>query len=138
MFDVEHFKSVNDTWGHGVGVGVGDDALRHIVQLCQGTLRKEESLGRLRGEEFAVLMPETTEHAARTLAQRRRKLTAGDSFVVSEASVDLTVSIGTAQLCEPILLSIFIIDKADKALYAAKRAGRNRVCCWTTCEQESS
>ena len=123
LLDLDHFKKVNDTWGHFAG----DEALKAVCGVCLGSLRGSDMLGRLGGEEFAVLLPETGIHDACNTAERIR-------HVVEELEVDwhgravrLTVSIGVANIeaSDPDIYSL--MRRADLALYTAKDVGRNRV-----------
>ncbi len=123
MLDLDHFKLVNDTWGHFAG----DEALKALCRTCVGALRSTDSFGRLGGEEFAVLMPETGTRQACEAAERFRQLVEGLSVNWHGAIIRLTVSIGAATL-EPADADIFaLMRRADLALYTAKDVGRNRV-----------
>lgn len=121
--DIDHFKLVNDTHGHGVG----DDALRHVAGVWHDTLRDLDILGRLGGEEFAALLPHTDLKAALVVAERirdaveRSPLDLGDGRVLR-----MTISIGVARLDSGERLDS-LLDRGDRALYAAKQGGRNRV-----------
>lgn len=124
--DLDHFKQVNDTWGHHAG----DLALRGFVAVCRQELRKYDLVGRLGGEEFALLLPDTGLGVALVAAERLRE-TAAQALIdpgVPGPPFRLTVSIGVAQLCPWDDASTFI-QRADQALYAAKAAGRNSVRC---------
>jgi len=123
MLDIDHFKAVNDTHGHGVG----DDALKKTVEVIQQTLRGEDTLGRLGGEEFAVLLPETNMSRAALLAERIR-------FAISEIIIDtptgpltFTMSIGVSQGTEGDTKIDDVLKRADAGLYKAKEQGRNQV-----------
>lgn len=123
LFDLDHFKDVNDRFGHAVG----DSVLRHIAQLAAGLIRANDSLGRYGGEEFVLIAPETDLEQALHLSERMR-----DAFRISE-SVDprypiaITASFGVAILQAADLKPEELLSRADRALYAAKAAGRNRV-----------
>ncbi|HEX8979937.1 MAG TPA: GGDEF domain-containing protein [Parasulfuritortus sp.] len=127
MIDVDHFKRVNDTYGHLAG----DDILRTVAELLARRLRRQDILGRYGGEEFCVLAPNTDEHGARKLAEDLREIVAGTTLTTDRHTLSVTVSIGYV-LChsgsEPSLNEL--ISAADTALYAAKQAGRNRVACF--------
>jgi diguanylate cyclase (GGDEF)-like protein len=122
--DIDHFKRINDTWGHAAG----DEALKAFANACRLSLREYDILGRLGGEEFAVALPNTGPDGARVIAERLRA--AVEELVVRPAKgelFDLTVSIGVAQLRETDLSVDTVLDRADQALYRAKHGGRNRV-----------
>lgn len=120
LIDLDHFKRVNDTWGHLQG----DQVLAEFATLCHDLLREEDVIGRLGGEEFAVVLPLTPLVASGPLAERLRREIAEYDFGIS--SGQLTASIGLAEyrLGEP---RDALIERADRSLYAAKRQGRNRV-----------
>jgi diguanylate cyclase (GGDEF)-like protein len=124
--DLDHFKQVNDTRGHHAG----DVALRNFVAVCQEEFRKYDLVGRLGGEEFALLLPDTGIDAAKAAAERLREAVAQCPINPGhpEAVFHITVSIGVAQL-RPTDNADQFIQRADRALYAAKRAGRNGVQC---------
>ena len=122
-FDLDHFKKVNDTYGHSVG----DQVLTAISEAAESVVRKYEVLARVGGEEFSVLLPQSeTEYGAIT-AERLRKSIAGAVVTLDNGKkVSVTVSLGVAGLDDnDDAKSLY--DKADKALYLAKENGRNRV-----------
>ena len=120
--DIDHFKRVNDTHGHGVG----DETLVRFVQACSTSLRAMDTLGRTGGEEFAVLLPETTLDAACEVAERMRATVGDCAMNGAQGSFQVTVSIGAAQLQDGESFEA-IMARADVMLYAAKHAGRDRV-----------
>ncbi len=122
MIDLDYFKIINDTYGHAVG----DETLRLFAQICKQSLRPSDILGRIGGEEFAVFLPETSKHDALMVAQRlRRKV--NEYFEETSADVPaMTISIGVSCFSRGEELSE-VLKRADKALYKAKDAGRNRV-----------
>lgn len=125
MLDVDHFKTINDQWGHQVG----DAALTLIAQTLRGRVRVFDSIARYGGEEFVVVMPGTGELDALSAAERLRGAIEELRFVPETGlSHRLTVSVGVA-CCVPgaSMTPERLIQAADQALYAAKRAGRNRV-----------
>ncbi len=125
MLDVDHFKLVNDTYGHHVG----DMVLQKLSEVCVKTLRGIDILGRLGGEEFAILLPETKSEQALEVAERLRLAVAGATVPLEQGgSVHLTVSIGVTSLVATDARIDDVLKRADTALYAAKNAGRNRVC----------
>lgn len=123
LADLDHFKSVNDTHGHASGDAVLCAATKLVVQ----TIRPIDSLGRLGGEEFAVLLPETDGAAALDAANRFRRLLAATSVSLPRGSaLRVTASFGIAQLSADIRTAQQWVAAADLALYAAKQAGRNQ------------
>ena len=121
VLDVDHFKSINDTWGHATG----DQVLRRVAAGVKSSLRTMDVLGRFGGEEFLVIAAETSVDQARILAERIRQTVASISHEgISDRTV--SVSIGVAQLTSEISLDQ-LIAHADEAMYAAKNGGRNRV-----------
>lgn len=128
MLDIDHFKKVNDTYGHATG----DEAIRSVVRVCRSLVRGADVLGRLGGEEFAILLPETPPQGAALLAERlRRALAETDVRIANGAGsvLSFTVSIGVSAL-RPTETSIAaVLARADEALYRAKNGGRNRVVC---------
>ena len=124
MFDVDHFKSINDNYGHEVG----DEVLITLARTSEHTLRSFDILGRLGGEEFAAVLPETNEETARTVAERLRSAIEEKLTATSQGSIHITVSLG---LCAFDRCDVHSVDDmlriADKGLYLAKENGRNRV-----------
>ena len=122
--DVDHFKDVNDTYGHCAG----DEVLRQVVEVIFQTIRHEDLLARVGGEEFAVLCRATSLHDARVLAERIRSGVAGEPFTWRGREIVVTVSIGVAASTETDIESPEALSGlADKRLYAAKERGRNCV-----------
>lgn len=125
MLDVDHFKLVNDTYGHHVG----DLVLQKLSEVCVQTLRGIDILGRFGGEEFAILLPETKIEQALEVAERLRLAVAGATVPLEQGgSIHITVSIGVASLVATDARVEDMLKRADAALYAAKNTGRNRVC----------
>jgi diguanylate cyclase (GGDEF)-like protein len=123
ILDVDHFKSINDTHGHAAG----DDALMAVARRCRSALRPEDRLARFGGEEFIALLADTTPGEARRLAESLRALIGENPICHAKQEFFVTASIGIAA-AEPGMTRLDqLVEKADKALYAAKRAGRNRV-----------
>ena len=134
MLDLDHFKRVNDTYGHLVG----DQALRAVALLCQDHLRQTDIIGRYGGEEFIVLLPATRIHAediAHRIAERLRRAIASTPIRTPQGEVRLTVSIGAATLSEAGEALDVLIQRADQALYLAKQQGRNRVVVWSEAQR---
>jgi len=124
MLDVDHFKRINDRHGHHVG----DQVLRALAERCRGALRSVDVLGRYGGEEFAIVLPGTTQHnAATVLAERIRKRVADEPIKTDDGAVKVTVSVGVAELDAEMRGPEDLLKRADAALYEAKQAGRNRV-----------
>ena len=127
--DVDHFKRINDTWGHAEG----DEVLKEMVLAVERRMRGIDYFGRIGGEEFAVLMPDTGLEGARVLAERLRAGIAEDQASMQPPGSDAaprsyTLSMGLAQL-RPTDTFHDLMQRADTALYQAKESGRNRVVC---------
>ena len=125
LLDLDHFKLVNDMYGHAVG----DRTLRAVSEHCVAHVRDFDTVARYGGEEFAILLPETGVVGARQLAERLRVSIAATSFVPDHPP-GLTASIGVATMDPDMRNLEQLLDLADQALYAAKQAGRNRVAVW--------
>lgn len=123
VVDADHFKRINDDYGHEAG----DRALKALVEVLRRTARSEDTVGRLGGEEFVVLMPDADAVAGAAGGERLRIAVERAAFRVNEHSVPLRVSIGVAALRDPRDDFAALLRRADHALYEAKRAGRNRV-----------
>lgn len=123
MVDVDYFKSINDTYGHGVG----DEVLRALAGMISDSLREEELVGRLGGEEFAVLLPETGLEGALDAAGRLRERVSRAPVATGQGDLDVTVSIGVSNWREAEETVESLLIRADEALYAAKNEGRDRV-----------
>lgn len=124
ILDLDHFKRVNDTYGHPAG----DAVLQHAARIIRDSLRESDKAARLGGEEFAVLLPRTSLEDARTLAGRLRDALAATPAATDKGGIALTASIGLTMLAG--LGAKEAIRQADEALYAAKAAGRNQVHVW--------
>ncbi len=123
MVDVDHFKQVNDRWGHPIG----DQALRAVADALRRRIRVFDSIARYGGEEFAVVMPGTTREESMVAAERLRQAIAEMEFFPEPGRQHrLTVSIGVACSDDPAMTAERLLRTADQALYAAKRGGRNR------------
>jgi diguanylate cyclase (GGDEF)-like protein len=126
MLDIDHFKDVNDTYGHATG----DRVLQALATVCLATKRDADVAARLGGEEFALLLPETTDSAAAQFAERLRQQIRDCAPVVAGEKLPITISIGIAG-ASPTTSGIQpLLSNADQALYDAKRSGRNRVVVW--------
>ncbi len=125
MLDLDHFKSLNDTHGHPFG----DEVLRRLGQLLTETCRTEDVACRYGGEEFVILTPGLDRKAASGLAERLRRAIAAIELQAGGVSVKITCSLGVAEVDASTQSSADLVRRADKALYEAKRGGRNRVVC---------
>ncbi len=124
MFDIDHFKAINDEFGH---LG-GDFALRELAACVKGSVRKEELFARYGGEEFIIVLPETDRDGALTVAERVRVLVEKHSFQYEGKTIRVTISIGVATTTgETALTPAELIRQADDKMYQAKNSGRNRV-----------
>ncbi|MES2564860.1 MAG: diguanylate cyclase, partial [Pseudomonadota bacterium] len=121
--DIDHFKNVNDTYGHAKG----DAVLRECCAAWMTVLREQDFLGRIGGEEFSAILPETGIEGAARVADRLRELTGKLRFAGDETEFGVTVSIGMATVTSNDEDLAQVMERADKALYLAKRHGRNRV-----------
>lgn len=122
MIDLDNFKRINDTYGHSTG----DEVLRQFAHIMRETIRTIDTPARLGGEEFAVLLPNTTPKEAIYLAERLRQRIADTEFHYEKSVVRLTISIGSASLQADDKAGDAVLNRADAALYEAKEAGRNQ------------
>jgi diguanylate cyclase (GGDEF)-like protein/PAS domain S-box-containing protein len=127
MLDIDHFKSVNDTYGHQVG----DEVLRRMAQVLRDNVRSVDRVARYGGEELAIILPETTSTEAFEMAERLRRVVSGHVFTIPWSGdqvkhIPLTVSLGVAGIPDDADTEESIIVQADRALYEAKRLGRDR------------
>jgi diguanylate cyclase (GGDEF)-like protein len=122
MIDVDHFKRVNDRFGHSAG----DAVLRGLVAMIQPLLRDVDIFARIGGEELVVMMPETAAAAARLVAERLRQAVAASQLLADNDQLRVTISVGLATACGDETLAS-LIERADQALYIAKAGGRDRV-----------
>jgi diguanylate cyclase (GGDEF)-like protein len=123
MFDIDHFKRINDTFGHAAG----DEVIRAVSRIIAGQIRTTDKVARFGGEEFVVLLRETDAQGAENLANRIREAIGATVVTQGLAEIELTISVGAAIVCEQDRDIEDVIERADKALYAAKSSGRNRV-----------
>ncbi|MGD0102984.1 MAG: diguanylate cyclase [Rhodopila sp.] len=123
MVDADHFKAINDRFGHAGG----DCALRHLVTSLRAGLRETDLVGRLGGEEFAVLLPDTQPRPAGMVAERLRARVADAPVAFGDRLIPMTISIGLAIQLETDRSIEQVMARADEALYRAKGSGRNRV-----------
>jgi diguanylate cyclase (GGDEF)-like protein len=124
MIDIDHFKSVNDRYGHPAG----DRVLRDVARLLQEGVRTVDTVGRYGGEEFVAILPQTEMADARQLAERLRRAIEAHVVKVPAGEIRVTVSIGVAKYpAVAIATPDDLVRAADQALYRAKEEGRNRV-----------
>lgn len=131
FLDIDHFKSINDNWGHQVG----DQALVHVADMIAGQLRSSDVLARYGGEEFVALLPTAQEDKALEVAERIRRTVANQSLPLAteDDELGMTVSVGVATFVPEAdagpeqIDGKALVDRADQALYKAKQSGRNRV-----------
>ncbi len=122
MLDVDHFKAVNDTYGHLTG----DAVLKEVTQRVVKTVRAYDSVGRFGGEEFVVVLPGCDREQIDLGAERVRSAVDSGVILFNESQVSVTVSIGAAVAGHGTISDIEMLAAADSALYKAKRIGRNR------------
>jgi diguanylate cyclase (GGDEF)-like protein len=125
MWDIDHFKIVNDTFGHIVG----DHVLQMVAERSQNNLREVDILGRYGGEEFVALLGEADRVLGKDVAERLRVAIGEKPFLVNGREINVTISIGIADISDCSNLEI-LLDRADQALYQAKQGGRNQVRIW--------
>lgn len=123
MLDVDHFKVINDTWGHSQG----DQVLIEIAEACQQSLRPQDIIGRFGGEEFVVALPDTRLDDAKQVAARLQQAIAGLASRSDMSMLALSVTIGIADMRPGDTDLDALLKRADKALYVGKREGRDRV-----------
>jgi diguanylate cyclase (GGDEF)-like protein len=124
MLDLDEFKRVNDEHGHPAG----DAVLREMARVLKETLRTVDSVGRYGGEAFVIVLPHTSPEEAHATAERIRRKVQGHVFWVGAKPLNVTVSVGVASYPSPTVDSpASLVREADRALYRAKEAGRNRV-----------
>ncbi|KGY14017.1 hypothetical protein NM22_00725 [Vibrio tubiashii] len=123
MLDLDFFKRINDKYGHMVG----DKVLIHFTSLCQSALRQADAFGRIGGEEFALLLPNTKIEEAQAICERICSLVSNTPYHHQGASISYSVSIGCITVTDGNAYLRDLIDSADKALYQAKNSGRNQV-----------
>ncbi|MBN1208070.1 MAG: GGDEF domain-containing protein [Myxococcaceae bacterium] len=123
MFDIDHFKKINDVHGHLAG----DYVLRELAQSIKRLVRREQCFARYGGEEFALVMPEDGPEKARLFAEKIRKLIEEKTFLFEEKEIPVTISVGVAEMENDMTEPTQFIKVADANLYRAKKAGRNQV-----------
>ncbi|ADO70103.1 GGDEF domain-containing protein [Stigmatella aurantiaca] len=123
IFDIDHFKKINDVHGHLAG----DHVLRELAQSVKRLVRREQCFARYGGEEFALVMPEDGPEKARLFAEKIRKLIEERTFMFEDKEIPVTISIGVADMTADMTEPTQFIKVSDANLYRAKKAGRNRV-----------
>jgi two-component system cell cycle response regulator len=127
VFDLDHFKEVNDTHGHPAG----DEILAGVARVISTLIRAEDVFARVGGEEFGVICRSTDSAQAQAVAERMRLTVANHKFQVEGKTIPIAISAGTASIPDPHIVDPqALVAAADQALYEAKRTGRNRVCVW--------
>jgi diguanylate cyclase (GGDEF)-like protein len=122
LFDIDHFKAINDTYGHATG----DKALIHLTHICSSELRESDLFGRLGGDEFAIILQETPLAEAIEVVDRIRTNIEACPMVMNHQIIPLTISVGLVPMAEQTVFDT-LIKRADVALYEAKKGGRNQV-----------
>jgi two-component system, cell cycle response regulator len=123
MFDIDHFKQVNDTHGHLAG----DSVLKTLALTVKNRIRREDLFARYGGEEFAIVLPEIDVHNAHQFAEKIRRIVETTDFRFEGIKMDITISLGVAALDQETTDAAALIKRADEHLYEAKNAGRNCV-----------
>ncbi|MFD4839024.1 diguanylate cyclase [Achromobacter sp. NPDC058515] len=123
MCDLDHFKHINDTWGHAIGDGV----LQHFAKMLRAQLREIDLVGRIGGEEFAVVLPDTDIERAQVFARNVQRRIADTPYSSEGQPIPLTVSIGIAAMHTMDADAELALSRSDRALYYAKQRGRNRI-----------
>ncbi len=125
LLDIDHFKKINDTYGHQTG----DEAIILVAHILMELARTEDTVARIGGEEFAMLLPDTNRLGAAVLAERVRSAIEREQFIVGDKIAPITVSIGIASFgVDPAESIDQLLGVADNRLYMAKKSGRNRIC----------
>ncbi len=123
MLDIDHFKRINDTYGHLAG----DYVLKELATMVKSRLRPDDVIARYGGEEFGVVLPETPLAGGAAIAEDLRRRVEAHSFVFENETIRVSVSMGVAELADSVDVLGFV-KSADELLYRAKREGRNKVC----------
>jgi diguanylate cyclase (GGDEF)-like protein len=123
MFDIDNFKAINDTHGHHIG----DLTIKALTKRATGCIKVKDLIGRIGGEEFVIVLPNTNEQDAFIVSERLRKSIEQQSFLFGDLSINFTISLGVAMLQDDTMSFASLVNNADSALYRAKNAGKNRV-----------
>jgi diguanylate cyclase (GGDEF)-like protein/PAS domain S-box-containing protein len=124
LIDIDHFKHINDTYGHAMG----DQALIMFSKICETNFREIDVFARFGGDEFALLMPETNQEQADLALQRVFRILSNYPLMLGNQAINITLSAGIAELNGVVDTLDTLLERADRALYQAKETGRNRVC----------
>ena len=124
MFDIDHFKKVNDGYGHLAG----DYVLKHLASTVKGKIRREDCFARYGGEEFAIVLPEIDGAGSAPFAEKIRQIVEKTEFKFENTRIPVTISMGVATIESDPIETAALIKRADERLYEAKASGRNRVC----------
>jgi len=122
LIDIDHFKYINDTYGHLIG----DEVIKYIVDRIRTLIRNDDLFARIGGEEFVILLPDTSLKEAKKIAEKLRDSIYKDNIVLNKLDINITISLGVASLTKDETLKD-LLQKVDIALYKAKKNGRNRV-----------
>jgi diguanylate cyclase (GGDEF)-like protein len=122
FFDLDKFKTINDNYGHDVG----DIVLQEVVNCCQRVIRKIDIFSRIGGEEFLIILPETSLPIAFHVAERIRKTVSDHAFKINSHELDITISLGVVELNEEMNTLADLVIAADQYMYQAKKSGRNQ------------
>ena len=129
FFDIDHFKNINDTYGHDAG----DVILKSLGLLFRRYARDVDTIGRFGGEEFIAILPNTNKEGAYRFAEKLREIIQKTKFMYKNTRINVTISAGVASRDE-VSSKEELLKKADERLYLAKKNGRNRVCADDKCE----
>ncbi len=125
LVDLDHFKAVNDTYGHEIG----NRALKHVAEILTGEVRTTDIVCRYGGEEFAMIFPETHLNLAVKVADRIRQRINDNPLPIDDGEISLTASMGASVYMKTSILDLVdFVDSVDKYLYEAKQSGRNCIC----------
>ena len=130
MLDIDHFKRVNDTYGHFIG----DQVLQRLAQICTKSIRQIDILARYGGEEFVILTPETEAAEAIVTCERLRHEVNREPFVTTRGPIPISISLGVVDLSTPTKSMEELLDRSDQALYHSKNTGRNRTSVWSAAD----
>lgn len=134
LIDLDNFKSINDNFGHAAG----DTALKEFARHIKNKLRSADLFGRVGGDEFSIVLPNTDRQESLPIAERIRATIATMNIIHNEQPLQLTASIGTVQPSTTMQSIHDMVQAADKALYRAKSEGRNKVCCGSIKQYQST
>ncbi len=126
LVDVDYLKQVNDKFGHTAG----DQILQEVADCCRSTFRQIDLVSRYGGDEYAIILPDTPIDHARGAAERLRRSIEQRRITVQDTEIQLSASIGVASFDKKLKTISQFFELADKALYRAKKSGRNKIACW--------